>query len=173
MQTVETISVPPGDFPAARAVDGNRDSAQTSTCTVTKPESGPWWMVDLQREYKVDAVAITSSTQATLDGVEVWLGTSGRLNDTKIRCVLSALVTMSGARYFFTAFPLSNRCALISVFPKKHTLYIPCGGLGGRHVTVLLPGDGRALSLCEVEVYPVDVGTTITSFLISLAEKEL
>lgn len=70
---------------AARAVDGNRDPAQTWTCTVTKSESGPWWMVDLQKEYKIDAVAITSSAsnRATLDGVEIWLGMSERLNGSK------------------------------------------------------------------------------------------
>lgn len=75
----------PADADAARAVDGNRDPAQTSTCTVTQSEWGPWWMVDLQNEYKVDAIAVTSSdsNQATLDGVELWLGISQRLNDSR------------------------------------------------------------------------------------------
>lgn len=70
---------------AARAVDGNRDSAQPSTCTITESESGPWWMVDLQKEYKIDAVAIASSdsNQATLDGVEIRLGISKQLNDSR------------------------------------------------------------------------------------------
>lgn len=67
---------------AARAVDGNRDAAQTSTCTVTKSESGPWWMVDLQQEYKIEAIAVTS-LDATLDGVEIWLGVSERFNDSR------------------------------------------------------------------------------------------
>lgn len=72
------------------------------------------------------------------------------------------------------SFPLSltpsNRCAVVSSFPKKRTLYIPCSGFKGRYVTVLLPGDGRALSLCEVEVYPLHFGTDLTRSLISLTE---
>lgn len=85
-QSSETDAPAPAPIPAAaRAVDGNRDPAQTWTCTVTKSESGPWWMVDLQKEYKIDAVAITSSAsdRATLDGVEIWLGMSERLNGSK------------------------------------------------------------------------------------------
>lgn len=70
---------------AARAVDGNRDPAQTSTCTTTKSEPGPWWMVDLQNEYKINAIAVTSSdsNQAPLDGVEIRLGISKLFNDSK------------------------------------------------------------------------------------------
>ncbi|CAF97015.1 unnamed protein product [Tetraodon nigroviridis] len=132
------------DPAAARAVDGNRDPAQASTCTATKSESGPWWMVDLQNEYKIEAIAITSwdFNQTTLDGVEIWLGISKLFNDSQ-----------------------NIRCAVISSFPKKRTLYVPCGGLKGRYVTVFLPGDSRGLSLCEVEVYPVQFGTTLTSAL--------
>lgn len=73
------------DPAAARAVDGNRDPAQASTCTATKSESGPWWMVDLQNEYKIEAIAITSwdFNQTTLDGVEIWLGISKLFNDSE------------------------------------------------------------------------------------------
>lgn len=69
---------------AGRAVDGNRDPAESSTCTLTQSESGPWWRVDLQDEYKIDAVTITSvdDKKTTLDGVEIWIGISERLNDT-------------------------------------------------------------------------------------------
>ncbi|TWW63493.1 Fucolectin-3 Precursor [Takifugu flavidus] len=119
---------------AGRAVDGNRDPAERSTCTLTQSESGPWWRVDLQDEYKIDAVAITSvdDKKTNLDGVEIWIGISERLNDIN-----------------------NIRCTVISRFPKKRTLYVPCSGFEGRYVTVLLPGASRVLSLCEVEVYPV------------------
>uniref|UniRef100_H2S6N7 Si:cabz01040626.2 n=1 Tax=Takifugu rubripes TaxID=31033 RepID=H2S6N7_TAKRU len=119
---------------AGRAVDGNRDPAERSTCTLTQSESGPWWRVDLQDEYKIDAVTITSvdDKKTNLDGVEIWIGISERLNDIN-----------------------NIRCTVISRFPKKRTLYVPCSGFEGRYVTVLLPGASRVLSLCEVEVYPV------------------
>lgn len=68
---------------AGRAVDGNRDPAQRSTCTLTQSESGPWWRVDLQDEYKIDGIAITSvdDKKTKLDGVEIWTGISEGLND--------------------------------------------------------------------------------------------
>lgn len=80
------IRIDPVPSPAAaRAVDGNRDPAQPLTCTITESEPGPWWMVDLQKEYKIDAVAIASSdsNQTALDGVEIRLGISKQLNDSK------------------------------------------------------------------------------------------
>lgn len=77
---------------------------------------------------------------------------------------------MTGLSHCFF-FSLSIRCAVISSFPQKRTLYVPCGGLEGRYVTVFLPGDSRVLSLCEVEVYPVQFGTSLTGALISLTKK--
>ncbi|TWW63488.1 hypothetical protein D4764_03G0004960 [Takifugu flavidus] len=79
---------------AGRAVDGNRDPAERSTCTLTQSESGPWWRVDLQDEYKIGAVAITSvdDKKTNLDGVEIWIGISERLND--INNISSAVVEM-------------------------------------------------------------------------------
>lgn len=159
---------------AGRAVDGNRDPADRSSCTLTKSESGPWWMVDLQNEYRIDGVAITSvdDKQTVLDGAEIWIGISERFNDPRnirwstIWVFVKCQVDMS----FSLSLTPSNRCAVISSFPKKRTLYMPCSGFKGRYITVLLPGDGRALSLCEVEVYPLHFGMTLTRSLISLTQ---
>lgn len=58
---------------------------------------------------------------------------------------------------YFTPF-LSHRCAVISNIPSGCTLYFSCGAIEGRYVTVLLPGNQKVLSLCEVEVYTVNYG---------------
>lgn len=64
---------------ADRAVDGNRDPGDRDTCTFARSGTGPWWRVDLRREYLIDGVAITSadSSQETLDGIGIWIGNSG------------------------------------------------------------------------------------------------
>ena len=47
---------------ATRAVDGkvDPDFNRGKTCTHTKYENSPWWMVDLTDQYEVIKVAITS-----------------------------------------------------------------------------------------------------------------
>lgn len=84
----------------------------------------------------------------------------------------SSLSEVSGGHVVFTFFTPSNRCMVISRFPKKRTLYVPCSGFEGRYVTVLLPGASRVLSLCEVEVYPVHFGMALTGSLINLTEEK-
>uniref|UniRef100_A0AAZ1XKW8 Fucolectin tachylectin-4 pentraxin-1 domain-containing protein n=1 Tax=Oreochromis aureus TaxID=47969 RepID=A0AAZ1XKW8_OREAU len=37
--------------------------------------------------------------------------------------------------------------------PDGETFYFPCSSIEGRYVTVFLPGSGKVLNLCEVEVY--------------------
>uniref|UniRef100_A0A3B5K159 Fucolectin tachylectin-4 pentraxin-1 domain-containing protein n=1 Tax=Takifugu rubripes TaxID=31033 RepID=A0A3B5K159_TAKRU len=98
---------------AGRAVDGNRDPAERSTCTLTQSESGPWWRVDLQDEYKIGAVAITSvdDKKTNLDGVEIWIGISERLND--INNIGTAAETCSGS------LPQAGGCSTFSVLRLK------------------------------------------------------
>lgn len=64
-----------------------------------------------------------------------------------------------------------HRCAVISSFPSGRTLYVPCSAAEGRYVTVALPGPSRALSLCEVEVYPVDFGIHLSKGWIILLHR--
>ena len=51
---------------AKRAVDGNRDGYfSRGRCSLTEVEKVPWWVVDLQAEYKIIRVAITNSRQSS------------------------------------------------------------------------------------------------------------
>ncbi|XP_030609374.1 pentraxin fusion protein-like [Archocentrus centrarchus] len=118
---------------ASKAVDGKRDSSfQRGSCTLTKSESDPWWRVDLGKVYTIGAVMITNRAELEngLDGAEIWIQNSTKINDTE-----------------------SLRCAVIAHIPGGQTFYFPCRPLQGRYITVLLPGSGKVLSLCEVEVY--------------------
>uniref|UniRef100_A0A8P4KKM1 C-type lectin domain-containing protein n=1 Tax=Dicentrarchus labrax TaxID=13489 RepID=A0A8P4KKM1_DICLA len=120
-----------GDKVAARAVDGNRDG-KSDFCACTNIESDPWWRVDLQNTYKIYAVIITNRNwlESSLDGAEIWIGSSTETNDDK-----------------------KIRCAIISHIPSRGTFYFPCRAAEGRYVTVLHRGSNKILSLCEVEVY--------------------
>ncbi|KAM7366451.1 hypothetical protein PAMP_015889 [Pampus punctatissimus] len=121
---------------AQNAIDGNRNPRfQSGSCTLTNEESNPWWRVDLQNVYKITAVMITNRDEHenTLDGAEIWIGTSTEANSIK-----------------------TFRCAVIPHIPGGRTLYSPCSGTEGRYVTVLLPGSKKVLSLCEVEVFSVN-----------------
>ncbi|XP_039456256.1 uncharacterized protein LOC120433656 [Oreochromis aureus] len=94
--------------------------------------SDPWWRVDLARVYTIGAVVITNSAgfENRLDGAEIWIGKSANFSD-----------------------PERERCAVISHIPSGETFYFPCSSIEGRYVTVFLPGSGKVLNLCEVEVY--------------------
>ncbi|KAL4007285.1 hypothetical protein ACER0C_001137 [Sarotherodon galilaeus] len=118
---------------AFKAVDGNRDeNYQKGSCTLTLSQSDPWWRVDLARVYTIGAVVITNSAgfENRLDGAEIWIGKSANFSD-----------------------PERERCAVISHIPSGETFYFPCSSIEGRYVTVFLPGSGKVLNLCEVEVY--------------------
>ncbi|XP_044038928.1 uncharacterized protein LOC122869731 [Siniperca chuatsi] len=124
-----------GSAAAGRAIDGNRDpSFKSGSCSLTNEESDPWWRVDLQNVYKITAVMITNRDEQEnwLNGAEIWIGNSMETNTKNIRC------------------------AVISHIPSGRTLYFSCGATEGRYVTVLLPGSHKVLSLCEVEVFPVN-----------------
>uniref|UniRef100_A0A673CCQ3 Fucolectin tachylectin-4 pentraxin-1 domain-containing protein n=1 Tax=Sphaeramia orbicularis TaxID=375764 RepID=A0A673CCQ3_9TELE len=119
-----------------KAIDGDRNHALTSgSCIQTNEQADPWWMVDLQRTYKIAAVIIGNreGTENNLHGGEIWISSSKDNNST--------------GRF---------RCGIITSFPPAATLYFPCRATEGRFVGVFLPGTRRVLSLCEVEVYSVD-----------------
>uniref|UniRef100_A0A3Q3EC77 Fucolectin tachylectin-4 pentraxin-1 domain-containing protein n=1 Tax=Labrus bergylta TaxID=56723 RepID=A0A3Q3EC77_9LABR len=124
------------DGPARNAVDGNRDpNFAKGSCSLTHQESNPWWRVDLQNVYTVTAVMITNRNEFEnrLDGAEIWIGNSLEDNGAK-----------------------KSRCAIISHIPKGRTFYFPCSSTEGRYVTVFLPGTKKILSLCDVQVFPLD-----------------
>ncbi|XP_060888002.1 uncharacterized protein LOC132958941 [Labrus mixtus] len=134
-QTADQSSSYPGG-PARNAVDGNRDpNFAKGSCSHTQRESNPWWRVDLQNVYTVTAVMITNRNkfENRLDGAEIWIGTSLEDNGAK-----------------------KSSCAIISHIPKGRTFYFPCSSTEGRYVTVFLPGTEKILTLCKVEVFPLD-----------------
>ena len=46
---------------ATLATDGSRESLfEAGSCTHTKKENKPWWVVDLQNQYYVDVVVLTN-----------------------------------------------------------------------------------------------------------------
>uniref|UniRef100_A0A3Q3G2M4 Fucolectin tachylectin-4 pentraxin-1 domain-containing protein n=1 Tax=Labrus bergylta TaxID=56723 RepID=A0A3Q3G2M4_9LABR len=85
--------------------------------------------------YTVTAVMITNRNEFEnrLDGAEIWIGNSLEDNGAK-----------------------KSRCAIISHIPKGRTFYFPCNSTEGRYVTVFLPGTEKILSLCDVQVFPLD-----------------
>ncbi|XP_052458921.1 uncharacterized protein LOC128017557 [Carassius gibelio] len=111
------------------AVDGVRGS-----CSHTNTQTDPWWRVDLINIYRVNRVAITNRLSYYSDIVS-------RINGAVIR-VGNFLDVYSN--------PI---CAVVSTIPSGDTAIFSCGGTEGRYVIVHIPGGGKILTLCEVEVY--------------------
>ncbi|TNN34894.1 Fucolectin [Liparis tanakae] len=120
---------------ASSAIDGNRDSTFGSgSCTHTDEESNPWWRVDLLESYIVTSVVVINRADCCsdrLDGAEIHIGDS--------------LTDNGAANPIVGTIPATNS-------DQPFTLAFT-EGVMGRHLTVLLPGSGKTLTLCEVEVY--------------------
>ncbi|KAF1388422.1 hypothetical protein PFLUV_G00090000 [Perca fluviatilis] len=120
---------------AYNAIDGNRESDYfAGSCTHTDVRTNPWWRVDLLESYIVTSIIITNRGDGfpeRLNGAEIHFGKS--LQD-------------NGA-----ANPVVG---VISHIPAGRSLKLTFTKLvEGRYVTVVLPGSGKVLTLCEVEVY--------------------
>ncbi|XP_055020154.1 fucolectin-like isoform X2 [Boleophthalmus pectinirostris] len=120
---------------ASNAIDGNRESDYNAgSCAVTKTQTNPWWRVDLLETYIVTSITITNRGDCCperLDGAEIHVGNS-LLYNGNLNPVVATLPHIPAGRSFTTTF--SKR-------------------VEGRYVSVVLPGTGRLLTLCEVEVY--------------------
>ncbi|XP_067093904.1 fucolectin-3-like isoform X2 [Osmerus mordax] len=119
---------------ASNAIDGNHNTwYEAGSCTYTGKKTNPWWRVDLLDTYIVTSVTITNRNvfPERLNGAEIRIGNS---------------INNDG-----TDNPLAN---VINSIPagKAQTINLK-KGIEGRYVTVVLPGKGRFLTLCEVEVY--------------------
>lgn len=53
-----------------------------------------------------------------------------------------------------------SRCAVISSIPAGASYSYSCNRMEGRYVIVVIPGNDRILTLCEVEVYVVYPGNS-------------
>ncbi|XP_034001623.1 fucolectin-7-like [Trematomus bernacchii] len=118
---------------ASSAIDGNRDNKFFSgSCTHTDAESNPWWRVDLLEPYIVTSVIIANRGDCCFEnllGAQVHIGNS-LVDNGAINPVVGVISTVEA---------LATLTFIQSV--------------EGRYVTVRSPGDGKYLSLCEVEVY--------------------
>ncbi|CAK6978250.1 fucolectin-7-like [Scomber scombrus] len=120
---------------ASNAIDGNRESFyRAGSCTHTVEQTNPWWRVDLLESYVVTSVVITNRGDCCaerINGAEIHIGNSLQNNG-----VANPVVGV------IPSIPL-GRPYTVTVTKRVE----------GRYVTVVLPGSGRLLTLCEVEVY--------------------
>lgn len=126
-------------FPAGayRAIDGKRDTyySEGSCSHTVGNETDPWWRVDLHQIFIISEVKITNRGDCCherLDGAEIRIGNSLDNNGND-----------------------NPRCTNITHIPRGNTFTFTCdsGSMEGRYVNVVIPGDEKILTLCEVEVY--------------------
>ncbi|KAF4071919.1 hypothetical protein AMELA_G00268380 [Ameiurus melas] len=124
------------------AIDGNRESnPYLQSCSHTNYDYNPWWRVDLLSVYDISKVTITNRGDGypeEINGAEIHIGNSLVNNGNN-----------------------NPRCAVISCKPVS-TNYT-CK-MRGRYVNIIIPNVSRYLTLCEVEVYGVQVHSK-TAFL--------
>jgi hypothetical protein len=110
---------------ASKALDSNIDS-----CSQTWKEASPWWRVDLEVPRLVVSVRVYNRIDCcreALEGFEIRVGNWPTWENNP--------VCASG----------------VAVPPDPRWVDVDCQG-DGRFVFIVLPGTGRSLSLCEVEV---------------------
>lgn len=128
---------------SSRAVDGNRNAIYSKgrSCTHTgngsnkrqEQTDNPWWTVDLGESKRVKRVEITNRRDCCSD----------RLSHFEIR-VGDKAPRGSGAD--------NPVCSTGLRVQAGETRNFACEG-SGRYVTVRIPGNGKILTLCEVEVF--------------------
>uniref|UniRef100_A0A8C7DP58 Si:ch73-126o18.1 n=1 Tax=Oncorhynchus kisutch TaxID=8019 RepID=A0A8C7DP58_ONCKI len=116
-------------------IDGNRNSNYNygGSCSSTAFNTNPWWRVDLLDVYRVTAVNITNRGDCCperLDGAEIHIGNSLKNNGIN-----------------------NPRCVVISNIPAGETNTFQCNEMEGQYVVVVIPGQNKILTLCEVEVF--------------------
>lgn len=131
---------------ASKAIDGRRNPYYNSGfCSQTLGnQADPWWRVDLRNTLIITSVKVTNRRDCCaerLDGAEIRIGNSVENNGNN-----------------------NPRCASISHIRagKTYTYYCDGGSMEGRFVNVIIPGNRKTLTLCEVEVYGAPEGTTVT-----------
>ncbi|XP_046698553.1 fucolectin-1-like [Silurus meridionalis] len=110
----------------------------SGSCTHTSTQNNPWWRVDLLVVYDISNIIITNRGDCCaerINGAEIHIGNS-LLNNGNNNPSMPA-----GASVNYT-------CNMI-----------------GRYVNVIIPYVSKVLSLCEVEVYGVQVPVIRRAFL--------
>eukprot|EP00239_Pterosperma_sp_CCMP1384_P001422 CAMPEP_0197849790 /NCGR_PEP_ID=MMETSP1438-20131217/13210_1 /TAXON_ID=1461541 /ORGANISM="Pterosperma sp., Strain CCMP1384" /LENGTH=687 /DNA_ID=CAMNT_0043462629 /DNA_START=158 /DNA_END=2221 /DNA_ORIENTATION=+ len=116
---------------AGRAVDGLTDdtSYNQGSCTHTHRESNPWWRVDLETEQNITSVKLWNRRDCCsnrLDGAEIRVSITDNVEDAEI-------------------------CATVSSIGAGASGAFACQA-SGRFVFVVIPGNNKILTLCEVQV---------------------
>ncbi|RXN30702.1 hypothetical protein ROHU_017608 [Labeo rohita] len=151
-----------GDWFAEKAIDSNRGLQQIYTgCSSTLSETNPWWRLDLRHIYRVNRVVITNRKDCCaeqINGAEIRIGNTlennGSSNPIKDCCA----ERINGAEIRIGNTLENNGssnpiCAVIPAIPAGESYSYSCGGMEGRYVNLIIPGDMKMLTLCEVEVY--------------------
>ncbi|XP_074611760.1 receptor-type tyrosine-protein phosphatase S-like isoform X5 [Acropora palmata] len=113
-------------------VDGGRDT-NYKMCTHTTGGPNPWWRVDLGRVEDVAEVHILNRNSfiTRLNGAEIRVGNS---------------TADGGARNHLCATNTGLGASKVGTFFCKPTA-------SGRYVYIRIPGNGKVVTVCEVEVY--------------------
>ncbi|XP_051755487.1 fucolectin-1-like [Ctenopharyngodon idella] len=123
-----------GSWSAEKAIDSNRGLQQLYTgCSSTLNETNPWWRLDLRDIYRVSEVVVTNRNDCCperINGAEIRIGNSLENNGNN-----------------------NPICAVIPAIPAGESYNYSCDGMEGRYVNLIIPGDMKILTLCEVEVY--------------------
>ncbi|XP_078685015.1 tumor necrosis factor-inducible gene 6 protein-like [Branchiostoma floridae x Branchiostoma belcheri] len=118
-------------LPSKLAVDGNTNGFRGYpwTCTATGFGSNPWWKVQLPGVHTIFAVDVFSNLDSLRD-----------LNPFYVHVGLNPNIT-------------SNPYCGGQKFGSGAYKSVPCNGLRGEYVGIVLYGTLRALTLCEVMVF--------------------
>ena len=118
---------------ATRAVDGNRETQwESNSCTHTSEETDPWWKLDLGQVRTVSTVSVWNRGDCCherLDNFDIRIGNVP------------------------TSFAENPVCATGVAAPQSspYSVNVPCHGVG-RYLFIVVPGNKKILTLCEVEV---------------------
>jgi len=128
---------------SSRAVDGNRNSNYSHlSCTKTNRDQNPWWRVDLGGRHVVGNVKVTNRgdcCSSRLRNVEVRVGDVDRHMDNDLCAYFAGIFAAGERRTLSCPVPIIGRYVYISLRVQEW------------------------LSLCEVEVYSPDPGTSTKS----------
>uniref|UniRef100_A0A8C1LEJ6 Fucolectin tachylectin-4 pentraxin-1 domain-containing protein n=1 Tax=Cyprinus carpio TaxID=7962 RepID=A0A8C1LEJ6_CYPCA len=127
------------DWIAEKAIDRGLQQLYAG-CSSTLSETNPWWRLDLHHIYRVNRVVVTNRNDCCaerINGAEIRIGNSLENNGSN-----------------------NPICAVIPAIPAGESYSYSCGGMEGRYVNLIIPGDMKTLTLCEVKVYgegkPID-----------------
>lgn len=125
---------------SSRAVDGNSDGIfDNKSCSATMKQNDPWWYVDLQKSATVSKVIVYNRADCCGD----------RLRNFEVRV---GDVMPKGS-----AFAGNPKCGTLHGSDAKESgggsISVTCdGNTQGRYVVIVVPGQQKILTLCEVKV---------------------